>query len=220
MARPSVRDPSDLPPGQSRGLSCDHREVSDAPVGPEFVRPRVRHDAPIQLAEYDPAWRDRYAELALSIHDALGPTAVVIAHVGSTSVPGLPAKPIIDVLVLVDDPTDESSYVSQLEQAGFVLHIREPAWHEHRLFRYASPAANVHVFAAASVEAERMLLFRDRLRSDADERALYADTKRELAARTWTYVQDYANAKSAVVEAIITRAREADRGTPKASAPE
>jgi GrpB-like predicted nucleotidyltransferase (UPF0157 family) len=182
--------------------------VSEQASGTEFVRPRAAHNAPVELAEPDPAWRDQYAELARAIHDALGPNAVVVAHVGSTSVPGLPAKPIIDVLLVVDDPADEESYVPALEAAGFELHLREPGWQEHRLLRYAAPAANLHVFAADSAEAERMLLFRDRLRADADDRALYARTKRELAARTWTYVQDYADAKSSVVEGIIARARD------------
>ncbi len=176
--------------------------------GTEFVRPRAVHNAPVDLAEPDPAWRDQYAELARLIHDALGPSAVVVAHVGSTSVPGLPAKPIIDVLLVVDDPADEGAYVPALEAAGFELHLREPGWHQHRLLRYAAPAANLHVFAPDSAEAERMLLFRDRLRANAHDRARYEGAKRELAARTWVYVQDYADAKSSVVEGIIARARE------------
>lgn len=128
-------------------------------------------------------------------------------HVGSTSVQGLAAKPIIDILLLVSDPSDEDAYVPQLEAAGYLLHGREPGWHQHRLLRGTEPPANVHVFAIGSSEVERMLLFRDRLRAHPDERELYERTKRELAARQWGYVQDYADAKSQVVEEIIARAR-------------
>lgn len=128
-------------------------------------------------------------------------------HVGSTSVPGLAAKPIIDILLLVSDPADEDAYVPQLEAAGYLLHGREPGWHQHRLLRGTEPPANVHVFAIGSSEVERMLLFRDRLRAHPDERELYERAKRELAARRWGYVQDYADAKSQVVEEIIARAR-------------
>jgi len=149
-----------------RHEACNDRGVSEQASGTEFVRPRAAHNAPVELAEPDPAWRDQYAGLARAIHDALGPNAVVVAHVGSTSVPGLPAKPIIDVLLVVDDPADEESYVPALEAAGFELHLREPGWQEHRLLRHAAPTANLHVFAADSAEAERMLLFRDRLRAD------------------------------------------------------
>lgn len=128
-------------------------------------------------------------------------------HVGSTSVQGLAAKPIIDILLLVSDPADEDAYVPQLEAAGYLLHGREPGWHQHRLLRGTEPPANVHVFAIGSSEVERMLLFRDRLRAHPDERELYERAKRELAARRWGYVQDYADAKSQVVEEIIARAR-------------
>jgi GrpB-like predicted nucleotidyltransferase (UPF0157 family) len=90
-----------------------------------------------------------------------------------------------------------------------VLSIREPDWHEHRLFKGPEININLHVFSPGSDEIERCLLLRDRLRENAAERDLYARTKRELAARHWTYVQNYADAKSEVVEAIIARARAA-----------
>ena len=134
---------------------------------------------------------------------------MVVEHVGSTSVPGLAAKPFIDVLLLVPEPSDEAAYVPQLETAGFLLHVREPDWHQHRFLRAHEPEVQIHVFAVGSEEAERMLLFRDRLRVDEDERALYEETKRLLAARNWTRVQDYADAKSEVVEEVIARARAA-----------
>ena len=159
------------------------------------------------MAPSDPGWPQQYAEVAARIRDVLGPVAVVVEHVGSTSVPGLAAKPVLDVLLLVPDPSDETAYVPRLEAAGFLLHLREPEWHQHRLFKSDDPVVHVHVLTEGSAEAERILLFRDRLRSNAGERALYEETKRRLAQRTWELVQDYADAKSEVVEAIIARAR-------------
>ncbi len=159
------------------------------------------------MAAPDALWPRQYAEVAARIRQALGPVAVVVEHVGSTSVPGLAAKPFLDVLLLVPDPGDEPAYVPGLEAAGFLLHFREPDWHQHRFFRGHDPEVQIHVFAVGSEEAERMLLFRDRLRADEDERAVYERTKRRLAAQSWTRVQDYADAKSEVVEEIIARAR-------------
>jgi GrpB-like predicted nucleotidyltransferase (UPF0157 family) len=181
--------------------------VSEADRGVEFVRPRSSHNATIHLAESDPAWPQQFADHAARISTALDGRTATVDHVGSTSVPGLAAKPIIDILLLVGDPADENAYVPPLEAAGYLLHMREPGWHQHRLLRGTEPPANVHVFAIGSPEVERMLLFRDRLRTHPDERDLYERTKRELAARRWGYVQDYADAKSQVVEEIIARAR-------------
>jgi len=130
---------------------------------------------------------------------------VRIEHVGSTSVPGLAAKPIIDILLLVMDSADEAAYLPDLEAAGYQLQFREPEWYEHRFLRDAG--VQVHVFSVGAAEVERMLLFRDVLRTRSEERELYERTKRELAARRWAYVQDYADAKSSVIEEIILRAR-------------
>jgi GrpB-like predicted nucleotidyltransferase (UPF0157 family) len=181
--------------------------VTEEDRGIEFVRPRSPHNATIHLAEADPAWPQQFAQHAARISAVLGGHAAAVEHVGSTSVPGLAAKPIIDILLLVSDPADEDAYVPQLEAAGYLLHGREPGWHQHRLLRGTEPPANVHVFAIGSSEVERMLLFRDRLRAHPDERELYERAKRELAARRWGYVQDYADAKSQVIEEIIARAR-------------
>jgi GrpB-like predicted nucleotidyltransferase (UPF0157 family) len=181
--------------------------MAETPGGADFVRPRAQHNATIHLAEPDPAWPEQYAGEAAKIRAALDDRALLVEHTGSTSVPGLLAKPVIDIVLLVADPADEASYVPDLEAAGFLLHLREPGWHEHRLLRGTDPAVNLHVFAVGSPEAERMLLFRDRLRTHPDELERYAAAKRELAARQWAVVQDYADAKTEVVEAIIARAR-------------
>jgi GrpB-like predicted nucleotidyltransferase (UPF0157 family)/photosystem II stability/assembly factor-like uncharacterized protein len=165
---------------------------------------------PVVLADYDPAWARRYAREAGRIGAALGARALRLEHVGSTSVPGLAAKPIIDVLLVVADSADEPAYVPPLEAAGYVLRIREPDWFEHRLLRPPDDSVNLHVFTAGCEEIERMLRFRDRLRSDASDRALYERAKRELARRPWRYVQSYADAKTAVVEEILARAGAGD----------
>jgi len=169
-----------------------------------------RVDGPIVLAEYDPAWAVLYEREAERVHATLGSRVRLLEHAGSTSVPGLAAKPIIDMVLAVADSADEAAYVPQLESAGYVLRIREPDWHEHRLFKGPETNINLHTFSEGSSEISRMLAFRDRLRTHDDERDLYLATKRELAARHWTYVQDYADAKGEVVEGIIARAVAAD----------
>jgi GrpB-like predicted nucleotidyltransferase (UPF0157 family) len=171
----------------------------------------TRADGPIHLAPYDPAWPDRYEREAARIRSILGDRVRLLEHAGSTSVPWLPAKPIVDIVLAVDDPADESAYVPPMEAAGYILRIREPDWFEHRLFKGPDTDINLHVFGADSPEIERMLAFRDRLRSDEDERRLYERAKRDLAARHWTYVQEYADAKSEIVEAIVERALAARR---------
>jgi GrpB-like predicted nucleotidyltransferase (UPF0157 family) len=161
----------------------------------------------ITLVEYDPAWPQHFAREATRIGEALGDRALRIEHVGSTSVPGLIAKPIVDILLVVADSADEAAYVPALGGAGYVLRIREPDWHEHRVFKGPDTAINLHVFTIGSIEIERLLLLRDRMRIHSAERDLYANTKRQLASQHWAYTQNYADAKSEVVEAIIGRAR-------------
>lgn len=161
----------------------------------------------IYLAPYDPAWPSLFTRLAKQIHEALGDAILLLEHVGSTSVPGLSAKPIIDMVLAVADSSDESSYVKPLEEKGYTLRIREPDWYEHRLLKPPEVEGNLHVFSAGCEEIERMLLFRDWLRIHADDRLLYEETKRELAARTWKYTQNYADAKAEVVQEILARAR-------------
>jgi GrpB-like predicted nucleotidyltransferase (UPF0157 family) len=165
-----------------------------------------RVDGPIVLADYDPSWPDLYSREATRVRTALGKRVLLLEHAGSTSVPGLPAKPIIDMVLGVADSAAEAAYIPPMEAAGYVLRIREPKWHEHRLFKGPDTDINLHTFSHGSSEIERMLAFRDWLRANDDERDLYLRTKRELAARHWVYVQDYADAKGEVVEAIIARA--------------
>jgi GrpB-like predicted nucleotidyltransferase (UPF0157 family) len=164
-------------------------------------------NGPIALAKYNPEWPEDFARQAKRVQVALGDRALRIEHIGSTSVPGLAANPIIDILLVVADSANEPSYVPALESAGFVLRIREREWHEHRLFKGPGIDLNLHVFTAGSVEIDRILLLRDWLRMTPAERQLYEQAKRELAGRTWKYLQNYADAKSEVIEAILARSK-------------
>jgi GrpB-like predicted nucleotidyltransferase (UPF0157 family) len=170
-----------------------------------WIGGRPRYDAPVRLAEYDQAWPALYAREAERIRRLLGERVLRLEHVGSTAVPGLVAKPIIDVLLVVADPADEAAHVPALQGGGYVLRIREPDWHEHRMLNGPDTDVNLHVHGPASSEIPRMIGFRDRLRAHPEDREHYARAKRELAPLRWRYVQDYADAKTAVVEGILAR---------------
>jgi GrpB-like predicted nucleotidyltransferase (UPF0157 family) len=160
----------------------------------------------IVVADYDPAWPERFRQEEARIRAALGGAALSIEHIGSTSVPGLAAKPIVDILLVVEDSANEASYLPALEEAGYVLRVREPNFDEHRMLRTPQKDVHVHVFSAGSPEIGRYLLLRDRLRQYDEERELYARTKRELATKDWPSVDHYAEAKTEIVEGIISRA--------------
>ena len=163
----------------------------------------------VEVVEYDDAWPVRFTAEADQIRAALGSELRKIEHVGSTSVPGLAAKPIVDMLVVVADSADEGSYVPALEAAGYTLRIREPEWYQHRMLKGAVEGRTVHlhVFSDGCEEISRMLRFRDWLRTSDADRRLYERTKRELAQREWKHMQNYADAKTRVVEEIMGRAR-------------
>ena len=161
----------------------------------------------ILLVDYDPSWPDLFQREADRIRWLLGGRARRIEHAGSTSVPGLTAKPIIDLLLVVADSAAEDAYAPDLEAAGYVLRIREPNWYQHRMFKGPDTDINLHVFSCGCPEIDRMLMFRDWLRSNAADRDLYARTKLALAQEEWRHVQNYADAKTAVIEEIIRRAR-------------
>jgi GrpB-like predicted nucleotidyltransferase (UPF0157 family) len=160
----------------------------------------------VVLTEYDPEWPRWFERAERQIRGALGDAVLQLDHVGSTSVPGLAAKPLIDINLVVADTTDEDAYVPKLEGTGYVLRIREPDWYEHRMLRGQDPPVNLHVFPPGCEEVERMCVFRDHLRVNEADRELYAVAKRELAAKEWKYVQNYADAKTEVVQEILARA--------------
>lgn len=180
--------------------------ISDEELQKISIGERKPHNAPITLVEYDPNWPRLFAREADRICGVLSDTALRIEHVGSTSVPGLAAKPIIDMLLIVGNSADEPSYVPNLESVGYVLRIREPEWFEHRLFKGPDTNINLHVFSVGASEIDRMLRFRDWLRATDADRDYYARVKRDLAQRTWRHVQHYADAKTAVVQEITERA--------------
>jgi GrpB-like predicted nucleotidyltransferase (UPF0157 family) len=184
----------------------DRAARRDEQIRAARIGEHVRLDGPVLLAEYDPEWPRLFEREADRIRAALGESAVQLEHVGSTAVPGLAAKPRIDILLAVADSADEPAYVPALEAAGYVLRIREPEWYEHRVLKGPDTDVNLHVFPAGCPEIDRMLAFRDHLRTDEADRALYQRTKRELARQEWKYVQNYADAKTAVVEEIVARA--------------
>lgn len=164
----------------------------------------------VQLVASDPDWPVLFSVAARKVRAALTEKALLIEHVGSTAVPGLSAKPFIDMVLVVEDSADEKNYVPLLEEHGFVLRMREPDWFRHRFLILESNAMKwqLHVFSRGCEEVDRMLVFRDWLRTHDDDRQRYEDVKRALAARTWTYMQNYADAKSEVIREILSRALE------------
>lgn len=160
----------------------------------------------ILIVDYSPNWPELFEREADRIKYLLGSRALRIEHVGSTAVPGLAAKPVIDLLLVVANSADEDAYAPPLQAGGYALRIREPHWYEHRLFNGPDTDINLHVFSAGCPEIDRMLTFRDWLRSNPGDRDLYARTKLALAQNQWKDVQNYADAKTSVVEAIIARA--------------
>src|SRR5579859_2092991 len=186
-------------------VAMTDREIRAVTIGEP-----TRLDGPVLLHDYDPTWPEKFALESARIQRTLGRRALRIEHIGSTAVPGLAAKPIIDILLVVVDSADEPSYVPALEAAGYLLRIREPEWHQHRLFKGPDTDINLHVFSIRSPEIARVLAFRDRLRTDPADRDLYAETKRSLAKTHWKYRQNYADAKSEVVEGILSRAAVSD----------
>lgn len=160
----------------------------------------------IKVVDYDPEWPKKFENHATLIADALSSAALRIEHIGSTSVPELAAKPIIDILVVVPDSADESTYLRQLESVGYSLRVREPDWNEHRMFRDPEKDVHIHIYSVGCPEIQRNLIFRDRLRLNADDRSRYEKTKRKLAANDWSDMNAYADAKTEVIEDIIAAA--------------
>lgn len=183
----------------------------DAPA-PPGTSPWVLGHGPttdVQLVAADPSWSARYVRLAAQISAALGDCALAVEHVGSTAVPGLPAKPVIDIDLIVADSRNERAYVPALEQCGFSLVVREPWWYEHRCLRHHEPACNLHVFSPHCAEHERHRIFRDWLCSHSEDRALYAAAKAAAAediAATGGHTMDYNARKESVIREIYDRA--------------
>ena len=147
----------------------------------------------IRIEEYDDEWPRRFADAERLIREALGSRVIELHHIGSTSVPGLPAKPFVD---------------ADLVAAGFSHRIREPWWHEHRLLVQDVPRVILHVFGPDCPEVIRHLMFRDWLRSHPDDRDRYGAAKRTAAVRTNAvggHGMDYNAHKQDVVREIYDR---------------
>jgi GrpB-like predicted nucleotidyltransferase (UPF0157 family) len=163
---------------------------------------------PVEVVEYDPAWPAAFARIAGMVRESLGDAAIAIEHVGSTSVAGLAAKPVIDVDLTVSDPADEAAYVPALESAGFMLVIREPGWHQHRCLRLSDPRSNLHVFGPDCPEVVRHRMFRDWLLAHPDDCEVYHRAKLASAKETTErgeLVMDYNRHKEPVLRAIYER---------------
>jgi GrpB-like predicted nucleotidyltransferase (UPF0157 family) len=164
-----------------------------------------REPARVWLEEYTDAWPARFERERARIAAALGDAASAVEHIGSTAVPGLAAKPIVDILVAVADPNDPA-HRTALERAGYVLRVDEPG---HRMFRTPERDVHVHIVRAGTDDVTRHLAFRDRLRASEPDRNAYEALKRELAAREWEDMNHYADAKGELIAAILARARSA-----------
>jgi len=162
-----------------------------------------REPRAIVIVDYDASWPERFVAHRDRVARALGPMACSIEHIGSTAVPGLAAKPIIDLLVAVKDPDEESPMVPALQAAGYHLRVREPG---HRMFRTPERDVHIHVWQDADPEIARHVRFRDRLRASGEDRAAYERLKRELATKRWDDMNQYADAKSQLIEQILSRA--------------
>jgi GrpB-like predicted nucleotidyltransferase (UPF0157 family) len=157
--------------------------------------------------DYDPSWPVRFQDELAKLTTALGTETTGIEHIGSTAVPGLAAKPIIDVLVTVADIEDESRYLPALQRAGYVLRVREPG---HRMVRTPGLDVHVHIWPDGDPAVTAYLALRNRLRSSITDRDLYAATKRRLARQDWPTMDHYAEAKSDVIRQILSRANVQD----------
>jgi GrpB-like predicted nucleotidyltransferase (UPF0157 family) len=166
--------------------------------GPEVLK--------VGLSSYDARWPEIYLHHRRRVLDTLVAVDVDIEHIGSTSVPGLAAKPIVDIVVAVTDITAEEDYLDGLLAAGYELRVREPG---HRLVRTRTRDVHVHIYERGDAAVHDYLLFRDHLRTNADDRTLYESVKRDLLSQQWNDMNDYADAKTNVILAIKSRARAA-----------
>jgi GrpB-like predicted nucleotidyltransferase (UPF0157 family) len=168
----------------------------------------------IAIVEPNPAWPQQFLDAKARIEAVLGSTAVAILHTGSTSVPGLPAKDVIDIDLVVKDAKNEDTYVQALEGLGFRFLFREPDWYQNRAFvdegdRPGAYFINLNVFGPDCPEVERHRIFREWLSKSPEELQLYATVKRECAAASVAAgesQQEYNMRKEKTIREILNRA--------------
>jgi GrpB-like predicted nucleotidyltransferase (UPF0157 family) len=185
-----------------------HHAVAPPP-GESAWLPGMAPRPDVEVVDPDPRWPQVFAELATRIRSALGDRVLRVDHVGSTAVPGLPAKPVVDIDLTVADSADEPAWLPPLEALGFELVVREPWWHEHRCLTLDDPRCNLHVFSPDCPETVRHRLFRDWLREHPDDVTAYANAKLRAAEITngaGGHVMDYNARKQPVIRAIYDRA--------------
>ena len=167
-----------------------------------------RRDDPIEIVTYDLDWPSRFEEMRGRLARALGPTALRIDHVGSTAVPGLSAKAVIDIQVSVPDVEDEAAFKNAIESLGFELRWISKG---HRYFRPPADLprlTQIHVCTIGS-EWERVhLLFRDYLRTHPKTRRAYKELKVQLATEYLVDRIGYSDAKGPFVEASLVAAEQ------------
>ncbi|MCG5445568.1 GrpB family protein [Micromonospora sp. NIE79] len=159
----------------------------------------------VVIEEYDGSWAQRFVAVRSSLTEVLGDLIISLEHVGSTAVPGLAAKPVIDIDLVIEDTAEEPSYLPALERLGFRLVLREPWWHGHRMLLSPAEDVNLHVWPQGAPEPVRHRLFRDWLRAHPHDRERYAATKRRLARDTAHRPRDYSLAKNDVIDEIYAR---------------
>jgi GrpB-like predicted nucleotidyltransferase (UPF0157 family) len=192
-----------MPPLPPPSVLATPEQLAQRAVGDRTIDvPR----APITVSPYDPGWPARYQREETRIRAALGERALAVEHVGSTAVPGLPAKDRVDIDLIVADPADEDAYVPDLTAAGYLLRTREAHWYEHRCLWTANHDVNLHAFGPDCDEYLRHIIFRDWLRTHADDRELYAARKYESAAANPLSASGYVHGKASIVVEILKRA--------------
>ena len=160
----------------------------------------------VEVKPYDPAWVDKFKKLGGDIRTALGDVALRIDHKGSTSVPGLAAKPVIDIQISVRSLEPEDAYRVPLQSIGYQMQPDNNDLGKRFFFRPTDHAANVHVRELGTYGEQVTLLFRDYLRTHPEAAAHYGAVKSELATRNWADVDEYAAAKSTVVWSLMHEA--------------
>jgi len=166
---------------------------------------------PVTIVDYDPMWPTLYEKEKMKISEALGNKALAIEHIGSTSVPGLGAKPIIDIMVCVQSNLDADICVPLLKGIGYTdvtVQVGNPDWYYCLGKESCGVGYHLHLMKNMSVFSKRHLLFRDRLRANPDIARKYFELKKELAAKYRSDRTAYTESKSAFIESILSEENE------------